>query len=219
MNPKNTLIIFDIDGTLVESVSTYHHVVIQALKALGIEDIDTNFNALLHHTDSYALKYNYENYFNKPLSPELINRFEDLLFEYLNQFPKTEAILGAKHIVNQLKHFGYAIAFATGSLPKTALLKLQDAEIWYDKRVLSTSKNSFSREGFVLEAIDNAKIFYHVKDFETIITIGDGIWDLKTAQNLNLNFIGIGKKNKQEMSELGMKHWFENFEDFELPNF
>lgn len=219
MNPKNTLIIFDIDGTLVESVSTYHRVVVQALNALGIKEIDTNFNALLHHTDSYALKYNYENYFGKTLPTELIDRFEDLLFEYLKQFPKTEAILGAKNIVDQLKHLGYAIAFATGSLPKTALLKLQDAEIWHDERVLSTSKNSFSREGFVLEAIDNAKTFYNTKSFETIIAMGDGIWDLKTAQSLNLNFIGIGKKNKAEMTKLGMTHWFEHFEDFELPNF
>ena len=219
MNPKNTLIIFDIDGTLVESVSTYHEVVTQSLKALGIKEIDTNFDALLHHTDSYALKFNYENYFEKELPNELISRFEDILFEQLKAFPKTEAILGAREAIEHLKIKGYSIAFATGSLPKTAILKLQDAKIWFDEKILTTSKNSFSREGFVLEAIDEASKFYNVPFYESIISVGDGVWDLKTAQKLNLDFVGIGQKNKAQLMNLGMEYWFENFKDFKLPNF
>ena len=49
-----------------------------------------------------------------------------------------------------LKNGEYAIAFATGSLPESAILKMNEAGLEMDEKVLATSKTSFSREGFVL---------------------------------------------------------------------
>jgi phosphoglycolate phosphatase-like HAD superfamily hydrolase len=213
---KNKLIIFDIDGTLIDSVSNYHEVIIKAMNALGISSIDSNFNALKHHTDSYALKYNYENFFNKELPLSLLNDFELKIVEYLKLDTKTIAIKGSAEVLNQLFMRGYAIAFATGSLQKSAIFKMNSAGLDMNIEVLATSKTSFSREGFILEAIDKAKSIYNVSHFDKIISIGDGIWDLKTAQNLKLNFIGIGLKNKELMQENGMEIWFEDFSTFDF---
>lgn len=213
---KRKLLIFDIDGTLIDSVSGYHKVVIAAMKDLGFTTIDTNFNLLKHHTDSYALKFNFEKNYTTNFSSTLIDQFEDLLVKYLLELPKSVEISGAQEAINSLKSSEYAIVFATGSLPKSAILKMNQANIWIDEALLATSKTSFSREGFVLEAIEKAKTYYNVEDFEQIISVGDGLWDLKTAQNLNLDFIGIGNKNKQILSENGMEHWFENFTSFDL---
>ena len=152
---KNKLIIFDIDGTLIDSVSNYHEVIIKAMNALGISSIDSNFNALKHHTDSYALKYNYENFFNKELPLSLLNDFELKIVEYLKLDTKTIAIKGSAEVLNQLCMRGYAIAFATGSLQKSAIFKMNSAGLDMNIEVLATSKTSFSREGFILEAIDN----------------------------------------------------------------
>ena len=216
---KTKLLIFDIDGTLIDSVSGYHEVIINAMTDLGIEEIDRNFNTLKHHTDSYALKYNYENFFNKELPVSLLNNFEILILKYLKQQPRTIAINGVAKVLSKLKDSEYAIAFATGSLPESAILKMNSAGLEMDAAVLATSKTSFSREGFVLEAIEKAKNYYDVSEFEQIISVGDGIWDLKTAQNLNLEFIGIGAKNKAVMGANGMQHWFEDFTDFIVPLF
>ena len=213
---KNKLIIFDIDGTLIDSVSNYHEVIIKAMNALGISSIDSNFNALKHHTDSYALKYNYENFFNKELPLSLLNDFELKIVEYLKLDTKTIAIKGSAEVLNQLCMRGYAIAFATGSLQKSAVFKMNSAGLDMNIEVLATSQTSFSREGFILEAIDKAKSIYNVSDFDKIVSIGDGIWDLKTAQNLKLNFIGIGLKNKELMQENGMEIWFEDFSTFDF---
>lgn len=213
---KRKLLIFDIDGTLIDSVSGYHKVVIAAMKDLGFTTIDTNFNLLKHHTDSYALKFNYEKNYTSTFSSTLIDQFEDLLVKYLLQQPKSVEISGAQRTIDTLKSSEYAIVFATGSLPKSAILKMNQAKIWIDENLLATSKTSFSREGFVLEAIEKAKAYYNVNAFEQIISIGDGLWDLKTAQNLDLDFIGIGNKNKKVLSDHGMKHWFENFSNFDL---
>ena len=213
---KNKLIIFDIDGTLIDSVSNYHEVIIKAMNALGISSIDSNFNALKHHTDSYALKYNYENFFNKELPLSLLNDFELKIVEYLKLDTKTIAIKGAAEVLNQLCMRGYAIAFATGSLQKSSVFKMNSAGLDMNIEVLATSQTSFSREGFILEAIDKAKSIYNVSHFDKIVSIGDGIWDLKTAQNLKLNFIGIGLKNKELMQENGMEIWFEDFSSFDF---
>lgn len=213
---KTKLLIFDIDGTLVDSTIAYHEVVIAAMKEMGFVTIDTNFNALKHHTDSYALQFNYEKNFTHHFSEALLDDFEELLVKYLTQQPQTIEIKGAKNVIEQLKVSEYAIVFATGSLPKAALLKMREAGIWIEKDVLATSKTSLTREGFVLEAIEKAKNYYSVANFEQIISVGDGIWDLKTAQNLSLDFVGIGKKNKTIMQQNGMQHWFEDFSNFDL---
>jgi len=213
---KTKLLIFDIDGTLVDSTTAYHEVVIKAMKEMGFVTIDTNFNALKHHTDSYALLFNYEKNFTNRFSETLLDDFEELLVKYLKQQPSTIEIKGAKKSVESLKDSEYAIVFATGSLPQAALLKMKEAGIWIDNKVLATSKTSFTREGFVLEAIEKAKSYYNVSNFEQIIAVGDGVWDLKTAQNLNLDFIGIGAKNKEVMLQEGMQHWFEDFTNFDL---
>lgn len=216
MKKKNKLLIFDIDGTLIDSVSGYHEVIISAMKDLGFSTIDTNFNALKHHTDSYALKFNYEKNFTTSFSSTLLDEFESLLVKYLLLQPKATEIPGARSFINNLKDSEYAIAFATGSLPQSAILKMEQANVWLDEALLATSKTSFNREGFVLEAIERAKTYYDVTDFEQVISIGDGIWDLKTAQNLNLDFIGIGEKNKSQMESLGMKLWYKDFTTLNL---
>ena len=216
---KTKLLIFDIDGTLIDSVSGYHEVIINAMTDLGIAEVDPDFNALKHHTDSYALKYNYENFFKKDLPLDVLNDFEKLIVFYLKQQPKTIAIKGVAEVLTQLENSAYAIAFATGSLPESAIFKMNSAGLPMETSLLATSKTSFSREGFVTEAIQKAKDFYNVAEFEEIISVGDGIWDLKTAQNLNLEFIGIGTKNKALMQTNGMEHWFKDFSEFEVPVF
>jgi len=213
---KRKLLIFDIDGTLIDSVSGYHEVIINAMTDLGIKDIDANFNKLAHHTDSYALKYNYENFFKKTLPIGLLDQFESLIVKHLKKQPKTIAISGVRKVLSQLENSEYAIAFATGSLPASAILKMNGAGLTMEVAVLSTSKTSFSREGFVKEAIEKAKSFYNIANFEKVISVGDGVWDLKTAKNLNLEFIGIGTKNKAVMEANGMECWFEDFTTFEV---
>ncbi len=204
------LVIFDIDGTLTDSVPLYHKVVIDALKAMGINEIDTDFYHYKYHTDSYTLKFNYENFFNKPISDQLMLQFEHILEEELKKYPPVQEIMGAKECVANLLKSNIAIAFATGSLPKPAILKLEQCDIWHDANLIATSKISYDRETFVLQAIEDAKTYFNIKKFEYIYSVGDGIWDLQTAQRLDLEFIGIGNNQKKALLGLGCKTHFED---------
>lgn len=103
MMPKTKLIIFDIDGTLIDSVKGYHKVICSAMKALGILKIDSDFDKLTHHTDSFALKYNYENFFKQPMPRSLLDEFEAQIAYYLKlQKQQAKAIKGAKKMLENL---------------------------------------------------------------------------------------------------------------------
>ena len=104
----------------------------------------------------------------------------------------------------------YAVAFATGSLPKPAKLKLDQCNIWYDEFLILTSLISFDRETFVLKAIENAKEYFNVDRFDQIYSVGDGLWDLETAKSLELKFIGIGPAHKEQLLKNGCKIHFDD---------
>ncbi len=211
---KNKLFIFDIDGTLTDSVSMYLVSVTKSLQSLGITDIDTDYNNYKHHTDSYALRYNYERNFNKEVPNHLLDDFETDLVDQMHKFDPVHEIQGAKSLLEFFRIHEIPFCFATGALPKPAMLKLDQCELWYDETILATSKTHESREGFVHDAIERAKVFYQKKQFDQIISLGDGVWDLKTAQNLSLDFVGIGARNREKLIENGAKNCFNTLEEF-----
>ena len=66
------------------------------------------------------------------------------------------------------------------------------------------------------KAIEKAKDFHKVKSFSNIISVGDGIWDLKTARNLELHFIGIGMKNYLDFEKEKIKVHIKDWNEFDL---
>ncbi len=211
---KNTLFVFDIDGTLTDSVSNYLISVTKSLFELGISDIDTDYDNYKHHTDSYALRYNYERNFDTNMPEGFLDRFETEIVRQMSTIGQAKEIKGAKSLITHFRNTNTPFCFATGALPKPSFLKLNQCEIWYHEDLLATSKTHESREGFVLEAIEKAKTFYNQQNFDRIISIGDGVWDFQTAQNLSLDFVGIGNRNRVQLTDKGAKHCFEDLMEF-----
>lgn len=213
---KKSLLVFDIDGTLTNSIKAHQKAFTEALYDLGVKTIDTNFKEYKHYTDSYIAKVIYEKDTNQEFSDIKIKEFENYLTKRITR-SKINEILGAKKLIEYLEtQSEFAVCYATGSLLKPAIFKLDSIGIKYSKKQLVASNNIHEREDIVLKAIENALEFYAVNTFNRIIAVGDGLWDLKTAHNLDLEFIGIGSSNKKNLVANGMKKYFENLTNFKI---
>jgi phosphoglycolate phosphatase-like HAD superfamily hydrolase len=211
------LIIFDIDDTLTKSEYQHQLAYVNTMKEFGITEINQNWKEYKHHTDSYILKKNYEKNFSKKFDLSFIEGFENRMMELIISLKKVSEIKGAKSVIDYFNgRTDYVISFATGSLLKPAFIKLNQSGIKYNKELVVGSNGIYDREGIVEKAIERAKDFHQVNLFDNIIAVGDGIWDLKTAQNLGLHFIGIGMKNYADFAKENVKVHIKNWSGFDL---
>jgi phosphoglycolate phosphatase-like HAD superfamily hydrolase len=214
---KKNLIVFDIDDTLTKSENQHQTAYVNTMIDFGITEINQNWKSYENMTDSYILKQNYEANFKKNFDDSFIPGFEEKMTELFLELPKTVEIDGAKNIVDFfMKETDYAICFATGSLLKPALIKLEQANINFVPNLVEASNGIYSRENIVKSAINKAKDYFQVQEFENIISVGDGIWDLKTARNLGIHFLGIRNKNLVDFKQENIKSHIADWQNFDF---
>lgn len=214
---KTKLIVLDIDDTITRSEEKHTNSLLYAMRQLGITNVDTNWKNYKHATDSYILKVNFEKTFNKEFSLSIIPEFEEIMTENFLKYPESKEVLGAKKAVNFLmEETDYAVCFATGSILKPAYLKLEQANVTFSPGILEASNAIYTREEIVKSAIQKAENFYKVNQFDHIISFGDGLWDITTAENLDLNFVGVNTKNIADFKNKHVKYHINHWNEFDL---
>ena len=184
----------------------------RSLAELGVKDHGFDLNAFPHHTDSYISKEIFERSTGKTFKNELKKQFEETLWNDIKE-KSIQEVNGASAFVNRLHSEGQIkFCFASGALRRTAIFKLKEIVVPFHEELVVASDEHHSREEILKNAISNTQKRYRIDKFDQIYSIGDGIWDLKTAQNLGLEFIGIGTQHKQLMQEHGMAHHFDDFD-------
>jgi phosphoglycolate phosphatase-like HAD superfamily hydrolase len=212
---KNRLAIFDIDGTLIDSVLQHQSAFLKALEKFGLFSFNNNWSDYKHHTDNFIFKTIFEAQFKTNTTVNDLDRFEDILSEFVTEATITNKVVeirGAKYFLEQIAN-DFDIVFATGSLLKPAKYKLQQTEITIDEKLIVAANKILSRDELVLKSIETAKHFYTTENYEQIISFGDGLWDYETAKNLNIDFIGIGNSKLQEY---GVINFFSDFTSTDL---
>jgi phosphoglycolate phosphatase-like HAD superfamily hydrolase len=213
---KRSLIVFDIDGTLTDSVIRHQKAFIETLFEIGVSEINSEFKSFKHHTDSFIAKEIYENNQKKAFSQEKMQQFENGLSERIKLFNFNE-IKGAKELVEKLqKETEFGVCYATGSLREPAEHKLNSIGIEFKEWQLVASDKIYERENIVGKAIKNSSENYEVETFERIISVGDGLWDLLTADNLKLEFIGVGEENRELLIQEGAIRVLKDLTEFEI---
>ena len=216
MKQKKNLIVFDIDGTLTDTVDIHISAFKKSLNGIGVPNPIDSFSTFKHHTDSFISKAIYEGTTKRTFDHSIRHQFEHQLYEQITQSTFTE-IADAKHFVDYLEHdTDYGVCFATGSLLRPAKHKLDALNITFQPIQLVPSDELEEREQLVSKAIKNAQTHYNVEKFERIISFGDGLWDLQTANNLNLEFVGIGATNKAILTKNGMTTHFNDFKNLTI---
>jgi len=205
------LVIFDIDGTLIHShpqeVACFEMAI---LSVLGIANIDHNIHGYQHVTDSGILK---ECVYRALKRFPTMTEMADIEAEYLAKFSNIikddpiQPIAGVQPFIETLQSMpNVALAVATGSHHRSALLKLSHVNQALCEVPMGTSTDSEVRTTIMEIALNNAKKTYGINDFNQIIYIGDGPWDVKAVKNLQWGFIGVASNYaKSQLQEWGAK--------------
>ena len=119
---KENLLVFDIDGTLLDSENVHQTGFVNALHKIGVEFVNTNWESYTHLTDSFIAKENYEIAVNRGFSDKILTLFEDEFLKEIQHATVTE-IEGADAFLHHiLTETNYAVCFATGSLLNKSII-------------------------------------------------------------------------------------------------
>lgn len=229
------LAIFDIDGTLTRTNTADQICYMQtAAELLGAEKEDFDPESFTHFTDACMADELWRRHKGAPMVADLVH-FQQVYFSKLKENYRStphlfSPLLGAADILARLAAAGWAIALATGCWRESAEMKLRFSGVGLPHDVpMGTSSDAYSREGIVRHALAAAQKHYscanyngaqenQAADFEKVVYIGDGIWDLRTCANLGLPFVGVRAEEagyEGHKSPLGDFLKLGHYQDFE----
>lgn len=199
-----SVIVFDIDGTLTDSVAQHQRAFERALRTFPFAHLDTNWGRYRHHTDTGIFREAWEReaLFGRPDFDLLERRFAEAYDEVVAGAPVGE-IPGASSFVGHISDQWIAV-FATGSMAHGARRKLSALGLDPGGLTLVTASEFETREELVEHAVRRGCARHGVDAPDRVVSIGDGVWDLKTARALGYEFVGIGGcANARTLVELG----------------
>lgn len=211
------LVIFDVDGTLIQFTCVDDECFSRAVEvAWGIANISTEWDDYEHVTDSGIATELFQKHFGREPEPA---EMESLQQEFLSQLenavrgttiPQTS---GAAAILQRLQHHElWRAAIATGSWAQPIALKQQAAGLSLSALPVATSDDAFDRAEVIRVAADRAKEHYGQREWNSIVYVGDGIWDWRAAKTLGSGFVGIASGNKADfLVTAGAKHVLPDF--------
>lgn len=199
-----TLVLFDIDGTLLYSNGLDSNSFAQSYQEqYGIHFPKMDWKRFPHISDHTIFETIIKEDFGRLPEEGEVDRFQDYYVNMIAEKRKAAPdqymeVPGAKRAMDELiAHPDYCVGIATGGWQRPATIKLQ--HLGFDTSTLfdSYADNKETREEILQEAIDKAKA-EHGESIERIVYIGDAHWDVKTTRNMGLNFIGIRLKGDVE---------------------
>jgi|SRR5882672_875556 len=215
------LVLFDLDGTLARtSVVDAECYARSLVDAVGLQDVDTDWSRYEDVTDEGILTQLFLERFGRvPAAWERENvrdRFLDLLADRYAANPTEFAeVPGACSLVAQLLDgAGWAVALATGGWRLSAEFKIRHAGLPAGGLPSAFAEDGPSREAIVQAAVERASQRYRQPKFERIVSVGDSLWDVRTARNLELPFLGIaGEPGAGVLRANGASHVLEDYLD------
>lgn len=217
------LAVFDIDGTLTRTNEVDNDCFQAAHGALlGETAVADNWGGFSHMTDSCISRELFER--TKGRAP-LASETQTIQYDFIARLQSAHAaaamrfapVSGAATAMVRLREAtGWDVALASGGWGISARLKLGLAGIDADTMPGAFGDEFFSREEILSTAINRAGKDYGVKAFDRIVSIGDARWDVTTARNLGLPFVGVSTDNDSEFSRsVGAANIIADYTDFD----
>lgn len=185
-------VIFDIDGTLLESASADDALFKEAVvSVLG----DVRFRASLadydHVTDSGILAQVLEDNGIAHASDDILaikSHFVRSLRKHISDHGPFPEVSGAGNILESFHTSNeHSVAIATGGWRESAQLKLVSAGLDRFDFPLSTSDDGFDRKEIMRMALGRLG-----SGFQSVTYYGDGVWDRDACSELGWQFVAVG---------------------------
>lgn len=190
------LVVFDIDGTLTQTMKFDEECFVRALaEVCHFHGVDTDWSNYKHATDAGIFDEIYRLRLGRSPSMAEISAFRRHFVDLLKRASTRagfESISGASSVLSRLAAgTEYRVALATGAWGDSARLKMAGAGMCFDDYPAASADDAQERESIIKISIQRA-VDRHQTPFAGIVYIGDGVWDARACRALGIPFIGIG---------------------------
>ena len=201
-------VMFDVDGTLVESFDFDEKCYMDAVYSVLGHQLDNDWSKYSHVTDSGILDHHLgeKDLLNdrEEIHAKVKSAFVNNIESYLSTTPAKQVCGAADFISFLLGRRDICLSIATGGWGETALLKLESAGIDTFGIPLASSNDHFSRTEIMRIALNKTG---EVSDYRPNY-FGDAAWDKEACKHLNFNFIVVGDRVQHDQA-------INNFADFD----
>jgi phosphoglycolate phosphatase-like HAD superfamily hydrolase len=185
-------VMFDVDGTLVESFKFDEECYIDAVSQVLGHGIDSRWANYTHVTDTGILDQHLHTHnlihVREEIHAQVKSTFITNIKEHLFRFPAQEVPGAAKFLSFIRKQGNVSVSIATGGWSETACLKLASAGVDVAGIPMASANDHYSRTEIMKLALQKAAVPPNHK----LTYFGDAAWDKKACKELNFNFVLVG---------------------------
>ncbi len=186
MHDRFDLLIFDWDGTLINSIDWIVHCLIESGKALGQEPPD-----ILKAKDTIGLSIH--NAMNQ-LYPDVSGKGQQQLVDHYSQIyfsrPISDADLfqGIKEMLNGFREMGYLMAVATGKNKRGLDHAMENTQMtdFFDLALTAEQTSSKPDPHMLHDIMENLRV-----EKDKAVMVGDSIHDIQMAHNAGISAIAV----------------------------
>ncbi|MCC6726127.1 MAG: HAD family hydrolase [Saprospiraceae bacterium] len=218
---SKTLVIFDIDGTLVFSNKIDSLCFAETYKRIYGRPFPTiDWTSYPHVTDNTIFKSVIHSHFDRDATDDEIETFQYHFVSMLEEKRRTEPhefqeVPGARKAVERLlTDDRYVVGIGTGGWYKPAMVKLRHVNIPTDSIVLVGADGHEKREGIIGQVVETVS---KETSIARTVYVGDAIWDVNTTRRMGMNFIGIRRNGDfHVLQSEGTETLLRDYTDFDF---
>ncbi|HEV8296712.1 MAG TPA: HAD family hydrolase [Acidimicrobiales bacterium] len=210
---RRTAVLFDLDGTLIDSV--YQHVIAwrTALEAVGIEVAVWTIHRKIGMSGGlFARALLRET--GLPITPDMATRLHDAHRDAFRDYAATVRPLpGAVSLLERLTDLGVPWGIATSSHRETAEGSLRMLHVAADVPVITRDRVARAKPDPDLVLAAAADVGVPIED---CVVVGDSVWDLLAARRARALGVGLlsGGYGREELERAGAFRVYEDPADF-----
>ena len=191
------LVMFDIDGTLTETMKVDEECFVRSFKDLfGFADIDTDWSHYPRTTDSGIFHDVFTSRIGRSPAAQEVSQFR----QHFIQLPAAASsqspfvpVAGADRLLTRLAQGGsHRVSLATGGWRDSGRLKMASAGMCFDDHPAASADDALDRESIMRLSKQRASERYGAS-FTSTVYVGDGVWDARACRVLAFRLLALAR--------------------------